>query len=51
MTNPRQRDDEEDPATPTSTLDPLFAEDELPGAGSFLENQEVASLIENWIDA
>ena len=51
MANPQQRDDQEDPATPTPNLDPLYIENELPAAGSLLENQEITSLIENWIDA
>jgi hypothetical protein len=51
MANPQQRDDQEDPAAPTPNLDPLYIENELPPAGSFLENQEITSLIENWIDA
>jgi hypothetical protein len=51
MASPQQRDDREDPATPTPNPDPLYSESELPGAGSFLENQEITSLIENWIDA
>jgi hypothetical protein len=50
MANPQQRDDQEDPAAPTPNLDPLYSENELP-AGSFLEKQEITSLIENWIDA
>ena len=51
MANPQQRDDQEDPATPIPNLDPLYSENELPAADSFLENQEITSLIENWIDA
>jgi hypothetical protein len=50
MANPQPRDDPEDPAA-TPNLDPLYSENELPAAGSVLENQEIASLIENWIDA
>jgi len=50
MANPQLRDDAEYPAA-TPNLDPRYSENELPAAGSFLENQEIASLIENWIDA
>jgi hypothetical protein len=51
MANPQQRDDQEDPAVPNPNLDPLCSENELPAAGSLLEEQEITSLIENWIDA
>jgi hypothetical protein len=51
MPNPQPRDDQEAPAAPDPNLDPLYAENELPPVGSVLENQEIASLIENWIDA
>ena len=51
MPNPQQCDDQEDPAAPTQNLDPLYAENELPATGSWRENQEITSLIENWIDA
>lgn len=51
MANPEQRDSQEDPATPTRNSDPLYSENELPAVDSVLENQEIASLIENWIDA
>jgi hypothetical protein len=51
MANPQQRDDQEDPAAPIPNLEPLYSENELPAAGSFLEKQEISSLIENWIDA
>jgi hypothetical protein len=51
MATPQQRDDQEDPAASTPNLEPLCSENELPVAGSFLENQEITSLIENWIDA
>jgi hypothetical protein len=51
MPNPQQCDDQEDPAAPTQNLDPLYAENELPATGSWRENQEITSLIENWIDS
>jgi hypothetical protein len=51
MANPEQRDSQEDPATPTRNSDPLYSENELPPVDSVLENQEIVSLIENWIDA
>jgi hypothetical protein len=51
MTNPEQRDNQEDPATPSRNSDRLCSENELPPVGSVLDNQEIVSLIENWIDA
>jgi hypothetical protein len=51
MANPEQRDNQEDPATPTRNSDPLYSENELSPVDSVLENQEILSLIENWIDA
>jgi len=51
MANPEQRDNQEDSATPTRNSDPLYSENELPPVDSVLENQEIVSLIENWIDA
>jgi hypothetical protein len=51
MPNPQQRDDQKAPAAPNPNLDPLYSEDEMPAADSVLENQEIVSLIENWIDA
>jgi hypothetical protein len=51
MANPQQRDDQDDPAASTPNLEPLYSENELPAVGSFLENKEITSLIENWIDA
>jgi hypothetical protein len=49
MANPEQHDDQEDPATPTRNQ--LDFENELPAHDSIPENQEMTSLIENWIDA
>jgi hypothetical protein len=51
MANPEQRDNQEDSATATRNSDPLYSENELPPVDSVLENQEIVSLIENWIDA
>ena len=51
MPNPQQRDNQEAPAAPNPKLDPLYPENGLPPVGSVLENQEIVSLIENWIDA
>jgi hypothetical protein len=50
MANSQPHDDPEDPAA-TPNLAPLYSENELPAAGSLPENQEITSLIENWIDA